>query len=95
MPLSLLLKNLSEEEIEKIFMVINNIWNKKLKNNLHEVVNLVDISKEVEDEINSFDIEYTEKLILNIAENELKAITRLGALLGAIIGLLTPLLQMI
>lgn len=58
-----------------------------------ELVNLFDVSKIVEDEINSFEIEYTEKLILDIADRELRAITRLGALLGALLGLLSPILQ--
>lgn len=95
MPFSILLKDLGKEEVRRVFKFVNNIIDTKFKDGLHEIIDLFDISKEVEDEINSFDIEYTEELILNIAENELKAITRLGALLGAIIGLLTPLLQMI
>lgn len=95
MPFSLLLKDLSQERIGEVFNFIYNIVNVKFKESLYEIVNLFDVAKEVEDEINSFDIEYTEELILNIAEKELKAITRLGALLGAIMGFITPLLQMI
>ncbi len=63
------------------------------ENALLEIINLFDISKIVEEQINSFQVEYTEELILGIAEKELKAITRLGALLGGIMGLLSPLLQ--
>lgn len=62
---------------------------------LLEIINLFDVSKIVEEQINSFDVEFTEKLILDIAEKELKAITWLGALLGGIMGLLSPLLQVL
>ena len=36
---------------------------------------------------------FVEKLILDIASKELKAITWLGALLGGIMGLLSPILS--
>lgn len=58
-----------------------------------DIIELLDIPKIVEDRINSFDVEFAEKLILDIASKELRAITWLGALLGGIIGIITPLLQ--
>ncbi|MGO1469770.1 MAG: DUF445 family protein [Tissierella sp.] len=90
-----LLKDLDEKTLEKVFEFANNIINIGFKEEIFNIINLFDISKVVEDEINSFEVEYTEKLILKIADRELKAITRLGALLGAIMGLLMPILQMI
>lgn len=68
---------------------------KFIKDELPEIIRLFNVSKIVEDEINKFDVEFTEKLILDIAQKELRAITRLGALLGGIMGLLSPILQML
>ncbi|ADL50100.1 DUF445 domain-containing protein [Clostridium cellulovorans] len=53
----------------------------------------VDLAKIVEDNINSFDVDYAEKIIIDIAQKELNAITWLGALLGAIMGLLSPVIN--
>ena len=66
-----------------------------IKNQLPNIVELFNISKVVEEQINSYDVAFTEELILEIAHKELKAITWLGALLGGIIGILTPLLEML
>lgn len=89
------LSKTNNEGVESVINYTEKFFNSLLKKELYNIVSLFDVSKIVEDEINSFDIEYTEELILDIAEKELKAITRLGALLGAIMGLLTPLLQML
>jgi uncharacterized membrane protein YheB (UPF0754 family) len=53
----------------------------------------MNIPEIVEDEINGFDIEFTEKLITDIAQKELSAITWLGALLGAVMGIVIPMLE--
>lgn len=66
-----------------------------LKDKLPKMIERLNVSKIVEDKINSFEIDYTEKLILDIAKKELNQITRLGALLGGILGLLSPFLQYI
>jgi len=50
------------------------------------IIEELDIANIVEDKINHFDVQFTEDLILSIADRELKAITWLGALLGAIMG---------
>lgn len=94
-PISNVLKSVDNKEIEKIMDVSDKAFNTMLKGEVYNIINLFNVSKIVEDQINGFEVEYTEELILNIADRELKAITRLGALLGAIMGLLTPLLQMI
>ena len=92
-PLCKILNNINEEKVSKTTNFIKEMLNTYSENALLEIINLFDISKIVEEQINSFQVEYTEELILGIAEKELKAITRLGALLGGIMGLLSPLLQ--
>ncbi|MBQ2111257.1 MAG: DUF445 family protein [Clostridia bacterium] len=52
----------------------------------------VNIQKIVEDKINGLEIRELEKLILGLAKTELNAIVYLGALLGFIMGWITPLL---
>src|SRR5699024_5441735 len=87
--------NKFEENSSKIYGFIKKMFDKFIKSELPEIIKLFNVSKIVEDEINNFDVEFTEKLILDIAQKELRAITRLGALLGAIMGLLSPFLQIL
>lgn len=84
-----------EPRNSKIYDFIKVIFDNFARNEIPHIMELFNISKIVEDEINKFDVEFTEKLILDIANKELKAITWLGALLGGIMGLLSPLLQML
>lgn len=87
--------NKFEDNSSKIYGFIKVVFDRFIKSELPEIIKMFNVSKIVEDEINKFDVEFTEKLILDIAHKELRAITRLGALLGAIMGLLSPLLQML
>lgn len=94
-PLGFYLGQIQEDQIEKLYLLIKKQIDEFLIDHLARVIELFNISKIVEEEIQGFDVEFTEKLILDIADKELKAITRLGALLGAIMGLLTPFLQLL
>ncbi len=94
-PMESMLKNFDVSHIESITRTARSVFSLFFQDVLMDIIDLFDISQIVEEEINSFEVEYTEELILNIAEKELKAITNLGALLGGIMGLLSPLLQMI
>lgn len=78
-------KRLINELIEKNY---DNIVDKEIA----QILDIVDIPKIVEDQINSFEVDYAEKLILDIANKELRAITWLGALLGGILGILSPII---
>lgn len=94
-PVSSIAVHLDENYISKIIELIDDLFNKLIENKLPMLLKLFDVSKVVEEEINRYDVAFTEELILQIAQKELKAITWLGGLLGGIIGLLTPLLQRI
>ena len=94
-PISSLLEKVDEDTISKTIALLKSIFDTFAKNELPKVIEFFNVSSIVEKQINSFEVEYTEKLILDIANKELKAITWLGALLGAIMGILTPLLQML
>lgn len=46
----------------------------------------MDLRGLIEEQINTFDLDYIEKLIIEIANKELKLIMSLGFILGGIIG---------
>ena len=72
--------------------IVRKLYNRFIENKASDVIEVLDVSKIVEDKINEFDVAFGEKIILEIASKELNAITWLGALLGAIMGLLSPIL---
>lgn len=72
--------------------IIDKNYDKIVDKEIPNVLEVVNIPKIVEDQINSFDVDYGEKLIVEIANKELKAITWLGALLGGVLGILSPII---
>nr|MQS64076.1 DUF445 family protein [Escherichia coli] len=50
------------------------------------IMKKVDLRGLIEEQINTFDLDYIEKLIIEIANKELKLIMSLGFILGGIIG---------
>jgi uncharacterized membrane protein YheB (UPF0754 family) len=86
--------NQNEEIIAQMVMnVSEEIFHRFIENGAAEMVGVLNIPEIVEERINSFDVEFTENIIIDIAKKELNAITWLGALLGGLIGILSPLLQ--
>lgn len=78
-----------------IMSILDNLYNDFVENKSAKVLEIVDISSIVEEQINAFEVDYAEEIIIGIANKELKAITCLGALLGGILGILSPLLSTI
>ncbi|MGG5463202.1 DUF445 family protein [Clostridium sp. B9] len=78
---------------DNITGVLDNLYNDFVDNKSSKVLEIVDISSIVEEQINAFEVDYAEEIILGIANKELKAITWLGALLGGVLGILSPLLS--
>ena len=78
-----------------IMSILDNLYNDFVENKSAKVLEIVDISSIVEEQINAFEVDYAEEIIIGIANKELKAITWLGALLGGILGILSPLLSTI
>ena len=58
-----------------------------LENNLQSVLGTLDVQGVVEDKINAMDARELEDLVLSVMKNELQAIVNLGALIGAVIGI--------
>jgi len=92
-PLSILLSRVDENSIDSLINLFMSLFQGFSSTELPRITELFNVADIVEKQINSFEVEYTEELILEIASKELKAITWLGALLGAFMGVLTPLLQ--
>lgn len=78
---------------ESIYSMVEKAYDRFIENEAGNVISLLNIPKIVESQINSFEVDYAEKIILDIANKELNAITWLGALLGAILGILSPLIS--
>jgi uncharacterized membrane protein YheB (UPF0754 family) len=90
---SSLLSNIEEDELDAAFNALDGMFEEFIRDKASRIIGLIDVSKLVEDRINSFDVAFAEKIILEVASKELSAITWLGALLGAIMGIISPLLQ--
>lgn len=75
-----------------IFSIVENTYRNFVESEAVNVIKLINIPRIVEEQLNSFEVDYIERIILEISDKELKAITWLGALLGGIIGILSPVL---
>ena len=82
-----------EIAINSICLVIQNKYDYFIENKIEKMLGILNIPNIVEKEIKNFEIDYAEKIILDIANKELKAITWLGGLLGGILGIVTPILS--
>ncbi|NLK43898.1 MAG: DUF445 family protein [Tissierellia bacterium] len=94
-PISSIIIKIDSKDFEKTYKLVTTIFNKFLEKDLPQIVEFFKIEKIVEDRMNAFEVDFFEEIILEIAERELKAITWLGGILGGLLGLLSPLLQMI
>lgn len=85
----------NKEILDSMFNKLLDLAGKLLREGGGEFINKLNIANIVEKQIKSFPVEYAEELIIEIANKELKAITWLGALLGGVMGILTPVLSML
>lgn len=84
----------NKQKIEdNIVSILDKLYNDFVENKSAKVLEIVDIASIVESQINAFEVDYAEEIIIGIANKELKAITWLGALLGGVLGILSPLLS--
>lgn len=72
-------------EVELSNKITNLIINQASKH-LTTIMEKINLRKMVEDQINTFELDYIERLIIEIANKELKLIMSLGFILGGIIG---------
>lgn len=72
----------------KVTQKLTNVIIENVSKHMSPIMKKVNLRQMVEQQINTFDLAYIEKLIIDIANKELKLIMFLGFLLGGIIGLL-------
>lgn len=83
---------LDENVIARIAKKASALTEQAMPKAVHFIVHRFEADRLVEDQIKRFDIMMLERIVLEVASKELQAITNLGALLGAIMGLIQPLI---
>lgn len=94
-PVSSFVLKVDKDNLDRAYNIAATVFNKFLEKDFVQIVLFFDIENIIVEKLNSFKVDSLEQIILEIAERELKAITWLGGLLGGILGLLSPLLQML
>ncbi|MGM0501907.1 MAG: DUF445 family protein [Bacillota bacterium] len=89
-PLSDFFSGLSSELVEQLEKGIVDIIEYIMEHHLGAVFASLDFKNLVKQKINSFDVLEVERLLLDVIETELKSITWFGAVLGFLLGLITP-----
>lgn len=90
MYISSLAENIANSDID-IVDIIMKIYKNFVIEKMPQILSVLNISKIIENKINSMDMLELEKLILNIMKRELNALVNLGALIGFILGFLNLL----
>ncbi|SJZ37803.1 DUF445 family protein [Selenihalanaerobacter shriftii] len=94
-PVANYFEGLETDTIEKLEVGILAGLEYIVENHLGRVLATLDFEEMVIRKVNTFDILEVEGLLLNVIETELKAITWFGAVLGLILGLITPIISLI
>lgn len=81
-----------DHELEQVRDSLVQVYVKMIRERLPRMLAAVDISKIIEDRINELDMAEAERLILEVMDNELRAIVWLGAGLGFLMGFVNCLL---
>ncbi|MBF0544868.1 MAG: DUF445 family protein [Candidatus Riflebacteria bacterium] len=90
---SFFLKAIGREKAKEIFQSGAKKFTPLLSTKMPEILSAVDMQKIVRNEIASYPPEELEKLVLSVTKKELKTITDLGGVLGALIGMLQMLIS--
>lgn len=85
-PISKLTPKLVDQIQVGVANAITDLIIKQASNHLSTIMTKINLRQKVENQINTFDLDYIERLIIEIANKELKLIMSLGFILGGIIG---------
>ena len=85
-PISKLTPKLVDQIQVGVANAITDLIIKQASNHLSTIMTKINLRQMVENQINTFDLDYIERLIIEIANKELKLIMSLGFILGGIIG---------
>lgn len=81
-----------EEQLARLKAALMRGYRTLVENNMPKILESIDLKKVIEDKINGMSMAETEKLILEVADKELKALVWLGVGLGFIMGFLTNII---
>lgn len=84
-PISKLTPKLVDQIQVGVANAITDLIIKQASNHLSTIMTKINLRQMVENQINTFDLDYIERLIIEIANKELKLIMSLGFILGGII----------
>ena len=84
---SLDLKDFIRNSNIDINAIILSLYSSIISSKLSSILDTINITKVVENKINSMDAKEIEKLVLSIISRELNALVNLGAIIGFILGL--------
>lgn len=93
-PISKLAPNLIDYAEAHVAIYTSNLIVDKAAEHISAIMKKVNLSGIVEEQINTFDLDYIENLIIEIANKELKLIMLLGFILGGIIGCLQGIIAL-
>ncbi|MBE5674302.1 DUF445 domain-containing protein [Staphylococcus sp. SS35] len=85
-PITSIMPNLIDYIENQLSTKLTDLVILQLSKHLSTIMTKVDIRGLIEEQINTFELDYIEKLIIEIANKELKLIMSLGFILGGIIG---------
>ncbi|MGM0369074.1 MAG: DUF445 family protein [Bacillota bacterium] len=94
-PLSDYFKNLEPDVVKRLEVGTVNIIEYIMEHHLGAVFASLDFKNLVKKKIDSFDVLEVERLLLDVIETELNAITWFGAVLGLLLGLITPIISLL
>lgn len=72
--------------------IIYELYEKTVRDNLDDILSLINVQKIAEEQIQKMDVLELEELILTVMKKELNAIVNLGALIGLILGMINLLI---
>lgn len=76
---------------EALKNVIRSAYERVICERMDDALEHIDIAKVVEEKINAMSVDEVERLVLDVMKQELQAVVNLGALIGALLGLLNLL----
>ena len=77
--------NISEGAVRKI---VADFYHKAIDSVIGKLIGNLNIAEIIEDKINAMNVDSLEKLVLTVMKKELDTIVNLGALVGAVLGVL-------
>jgi uncharacterized membrane protein YheB (UPF0754 family) len=94
-PLSDYFNNLAPNVVNRLELGSVNIIEYIMEHHLGAVFASLDFKNLVKEKIDSFDVLEVERLLLDVIETELNAITWFGAVLGFLLGSITPIISLL